>query len=110
MLTPIEDEKMPNQKFCFACGAQIDSRAEVCPKCGVRQHDIKAVGQKNRLAAALFAFFLGWLGIHKFYLGRIGWGIVYILFMWTGIPWIIAIIEGIIYICSNDEKFAQKYG
>lgn len=24
-------------KFCVHCGAEIDSRAEICPKCGVRQ-------------------------------------------------------------------------
>ena len=23
--------------YCFACGAKIDARAEICPKCGVRQ-------------------------------------------------------------------------
>ncbi|MFH4181154.1 zinc ribbon domain-containing protein, partial [Acinetobacter baumannii] len=26
-------------KFCYACGQQIDARAEICPKCGVRQQD-----------------------------------------------------------------------
>jgi rRNA maturation endonuclease Nob1 len=23
--------------YCYACGKQIDARAEICPKCGVRQ-------------------------------------------------------------------------
>lgn len=27
----------PPTIYCFACGAQIDARAEICPKCGVRQ-------------------------------------------------------------------------
>ncbi|MDZ4685846.1 MAG: hypothetical protein SH850_12325 [Planctomycetaceae bacterium] len=26
-------------KFCFECGARIRQRAEICPKCGVRQPD-----------------------------------------------------------------------
>lgn len=26
-----------NNKFCFNCGAEIDVKAEICPKCGVRQ-------------------------------------------------------------------------
>jgi hypothetical protein len=29
-------------KFCFACGQVIDSRAEICPNCGVRQPDALA--------------------------------------------------------------------
>lgn len=101
---------MHTQKFCFACGAQIDSRAEICPKCGVRQHDVKVIGQKSRVVAALLAFFVGGLGVHKFYLGRIGWGVVYLLFFWTFIPAIIAFIEFIIYLFTSDEDFAKKYG
>lgn len=36
---------------------------------------------KNRTAAALLAFFLGWLGVHRFYTGKIGTGI---LWLFTG--------------------------
>jgi TM2 domain-containing membrane protein YozV len=68
------------------------------------------VGQKNRIVAALLAFFLGGFGAHKFYLGRIGWGILYLLFFWTLIPGIIAFVEFIIYLCTSDEDFARKYG
>ena len=49
------------------------------------------------------------LGIHKFYLGKIGMGILYLLFCWTGIPAIVGLIEGIIYLCSNDENFQLKH-
>ena len=97
-------------KFCFACGQSIDSRAEICPKCGVRQHTAPVAGQKNRIVAALLAFFLGWFGAHKFYLGRIGQGILYLVFCWTAIPAIIAFIEFIIYLVTSDEEFAKKYG
>jgi TM2 domain-containing membrane protein YozV len=34
---------------------------------------------KSRLAAALLAFFLGALGVHRFYVGKIGTGIAIIL-------------------------------
>lgn len=68
------------------------------------------IGEKNRIVAALLAFFLGSFGIHKFYLGQIGWGIVYLLFCWTFIPGLVAFIEGIIYLCTSDEDFARKYG
>ena len=33
-------------------------------------------GDKNKIVAALLAFFLGWLGIHKFYLGKTTAGII----------------------------------
>ena len=64
---------------------------------------------KSKVAAALLAIFLGDLGIHKFYLGKTGMGVVYLLFCWTGIPAIIGFIEGIVYLCSNDENFQRKY-
>ncbi len=34
---------------------------------------------KSRLAAALLAFFLGALGVHRFYVGKIGTGILMIV-------------------------------
>lgn len=68
------------------------------------------IGNKNRIVAALFAVFLGSIGAHKFYLGQIGWGIVYLLFCWTLIPGVVSFIEFIIYLCTSDEDFAEKYG
>ncbi|MCF9046044.1 TM2 domain-containing protein [Acinetobacter nectaris] len=100
---------MNHTKFCFACSQSIDARAEICPKCGVRQTNPPIVGEKNKLVAALLAFFLGGFGIHKFYLGRIGQGFLYLLFCWTFLPAFVAFIEGIIYLCSSDEQFARKY-
>ena len=64
---------------------------------------------KNKYVAGILAILLGDLGIHKFYLGKIGWGIVYLLFCWTGIPAIVGLIEGIIYLCADDETFQVKY-
>lgn len=101
--------KKADEKFCTDCGAIISLKAEICPKCGVRQTPAPS-GNKSRVVAALFAFFLGGIGIHKFYLGRVVWGIVYILFCWTFIPLIVAFVEGIVYLTMSDEKFAQKYG
>lgn len=109
-------QKAADEKYCRDCGAPINARAEICPKCGVRQFappncfTTLAPNGKSKLAAALFAIFLGGLGIHKFYLGRIGWGIVYLLFCWTFIPTIVAFIEGILLLVMSDEEFNRKYG
>ncbi len=64
---------------------------------------------KSKVAAGILAIFLGGIGVHKFYMGKIGMGILYILFCWTGIPACVGFIEGIIYLCSNDENFQLKH-
>jgi TM2 domain-containing membrane protein YozV len=65
---------------------------------------------KSRLVAALLAFFLGGIGIHKFYLGQTAMGVVYLLFSWTFIPMFVSWIEGVIYLLSSERSFALKYG
>jgi ribosomal protein S27AE len=98
-------------KFCKDCGEKINAKAEICPKCGVRQESANILaGGRNRIVAALFGIFLGGLGAHKFYLGEIGWGVVYLIFCWTFIPAIAGLIEGIMFLTMSDEAFAAKYG
>lgn len=63
---------------------------------------------KSKVAAGILGILLGGLGVHKFYMGKIGMGILYLCFSWTWIPSIIGFIEGIIYLCSNDENFQLK--
>lgn len=63
---------------------------------------------KSKVAAGILGIFLGGIGVHKFYLGKIGTGLVYLLFCWTGIPAVVGFIEGIMYLCSNDENFQLK--
>lgn len=60
----------------------------------------------NKVAYVLLAFFLGGLGIHKFYAGKTVAGILYILFCWSFIPSIIAFVEAIIGL----TKTADAYG
>ena len=64
---------------------------------------------KNKTVAGILAILLGDLGIHKFYLGKIGQGILYLLFCWTCIPAIIGLIEGILYLCTDEDTFQVKY-
>jgi TM2 domain-containing membrane protein YozV/ribosomal protein L40E len=111
-------QKAPDEKFCSECGAIIKAKAEICPKCGVRQMAapfVSSLGSiapngKSKLAAALFALLLGGLGIHKFYLGQVKWGILYLLFCWTLIPAVVGFIEGIVLLVMSEQDFNAKYG
>ncbi|MBX3158894.1 MAG: TM2 domain-containing protein [Deltaproteobacteria bacterium] len=114
-----------NRKHCFACANVLDVRAELCPRCGVRQPQLAAMpatvnhisvqapvvppSSKSKIAAALLAFFLGGFGIHKFYLGRMAAGVLYFLFCWTLIPSVIAFFEFIILLSMSDEQFDRRF-
>ena len=65
--------------------------------------------KRERWIAVLLAFFLGWIGAHKFYLGQPGWGVLYLIFSGTGVPWLIALFEGIYYILMGYDEFHSKY-
>ena len=123
---------------CPQCGCQVNDGASYCPGCGSYQFagpDPKAQTQtvvqpqivyvqqqqpqmnngrhrlhdRSKVTAALLAFFLGGLGIHKFYLGQTSMGVLYLLFCWTWIPSIIAFVEFIIYLTMSDNDFDEKY-
>lgn len=75
-------------------------------------------GASKKVAAALFAFFLGSFGAHKFYLGYTKQGIIMLVvfllgLILLGLPsiviGIIAFIEFIIYLTKSDEEFEQTY-
>lgn len=69
--------------------------------------------QRNKIVAALLAFFLGVLGAHRFYLGRTGSGIVMLLMTCTVVgtllttPW--AIIDAIRYLVMDEGEFDARY-
>jgi len=66
-----------NQQFCRSCGRVISNLAQTCPFCGAPTRDVpKNASDKSRLAALLLCFFVGVLGIHRFYVGKIGTGLL----------------------------------
>ena len=64
---------------------------------------------KSKTTAAVLAFFLGGIGVHRFYLGQAGLGIVYLVFSWTLIPCLVAFIDFIGFLCMSDEQFNRRY-
>lgn len=57
----------------------------------------------NKVVYCLLAFFLGGIGVHKFYAGKTGTGILFLLFCWTFIPGIIAFIDFIVGLCKKAD-------
>ena len=97
---------MASMVYCRGCGQEIHESARSCPHCGATQR----VGTgKSKVAAGFIALFLGTIGIHRFYLGQ-WWGIFYLLFCWTYIPTIVSLIEAIVFFCTDDRSWEQKYG
>lgn len=96
---------MADMVHCRGCGAEIHRTAISCPKCGAAQRTRR---YKSRVAAGILGLLLGGLGVHRFYLGQ-WWGIFYLLFFWTWIPGLIAVVEGIVFLCSNQEGWDNKY-
>lgn len=65
---------------------------------------------KNKTTAGLFALFLGWAGIHRFYLGQTGLGILYFFLMFVfGISFILGLIDAIVFFSMSDAEFDRKY-
>lgn len=111
---PEKRAKGADEKFCSECGEIIKSKAEICPKCGVRQLPPPDSGkprgdERQKLVAGLLALFLGGLGAHKFYLGRGGQGVIYLLLCWTFVPAILGLIEGLNYLTMSQRVFDQRY-
>jgi TM2 domain-containing membrane protein YozV len=68
---------------------------------------------RNKIVAAVIAFFFGPLGIHRFYLGRTGTGVVMLALSLTvvgllvTVPW--TIVDMIRYLTMSDREFAERY-
>ncbi|WP_375391801.1 TM2 domain-containing protein [uncultured Sphingomonas sp.] len=72
------------------------------------------IADRSRLVAALLAFFLGMLGIHRFYLGRTASALVMLVLTLSvagslvTLPW--AILDCLRYLFMSDREFARRYG
>ncbi len=100
---------LAGNKYCQNCGAETNPKAVICVKCGAKLKHI-GVG-KDWLTAVLLSFFLGELGIDRFYLGQIGLGILKLItFGGFGIWWL---IDFILIACNSirdaDGNKLQKH-
>ena len=103
--------KQDNEKYCIECGVLINIKAEICPKCGVRQQllatplSAEIVEQRNKwITCLLLCWFLGVLGVHRFYSGHTALGVLQLLTLGDCGIW--ALIDFII-IVSGNFKDAQ---
>jgi TM2 domain-containing membrane protein YozV len=64
-----------------------------------------AVGTKSKVVAALLCFFLGALGVHRFYVGKVGTGILQLLTLGGLGLWVL--IDFIVILVG---KFSDKQG
>ncbi len=71
------------------------------------------VTDRNKIVAALLAFFMGPLAVHRFYLGRTGSAIVMLVLSFTvvglavTVPW--SLIDMVRYLMMSDREFAGRY-
>ena len=83
------------RKYCYQCGAETQPLAEICLGCGAGLKQ-PVEGEKSWVAALLLSFFLGYLGIHRFYTGHTVIGIVQLLtlggcYIWALVDFIMII-------------------
>lgn len=64
---------------------------------------------KDKTTAAIFALFLGWLGIHRFYLRQPGLGILYLILMIFGVSFVLGIIDAIVLLAMDPREFDRRY-
>ncbi|MBQ8149204.1 MAG: TM2 domain-containing protein [Clostridia bacterium] len=120
--------------YCSQCGKQISEQAKFCPECGASNQATQTVTRasnqpivvnvinnnnntntttdemmfpsKSRWTAFFLCFFLGYLGIHKFYVGKTGMGLLYLftggLF---GVGWVIDTI--ILLFGGSSDKWGR---
>lgn len=91
--------------FCKSCGKEISNEAQNCPNCG--QPFGPPSSPKSKIVAILLCFFLGSLGVHRFYVGKIGTGILELITLGGFGIW--ALIDLIFIICSKFTDSNGKY-
>jgi TM2 domain-containing membrane protein YozV len=101
-----ETQPIKETKFCSDCGAEISRKAEICPKCGVRQ--MPQTSDKSPVVAAILNLII--VGLGHVYLGRVKRGValfllaIIIAILSAGLGWIFGM-----FVCAYDAyQLAQN--
>ena len=84
--------------YCVHCGAEINDKAVICPKCGCAVKNIRIVedlddSTKEWIICLLLCIFFGVWGAHRFYVRKTGTALLQLLTLGgLGIWYIIDII------------------
>lgn len=108
--------------YCRNCGKEIDANSTYCPVCGVSTREqayqpsaqqpvinvynsVPGYIHKKKWTAFWLCFFLGGLGIHRFYVGKTGTGFLWLISM--GFCGFGTLIDLILILCG---AFLDKAG
>jgi len=86
-------------KYCSNCGAEIDARAKICPKCGVEQvQEVSSVWYLVPLFFGIIGGIIAWVVNNnrnpEEARNLLFWGMLSSVFAWVILEWIIMILSG----------------
>jgi len=112
-----------NMPYCTRCGTEISEAAQFCPKCGTpittptetgaksvtgaAQESAGNISPKSRIAATLFAWFLGIFGAHRFYVGQTGTAVTMLVLSIVGFATLWLLVGTIILIAVGIWAFVD---
>lgn len=67
------------------------------------------IQNKNKMITFLLAFFLGFVGVHKFYLRENKIGFLYLIFSWTGLTGWLGWFDAFRILFMSQNIFDMKY-